>query len=301
VTTSRLSYALVTPARDEAEHLPRLACAVAAQTVRPAVWVIVDDASTDGTRAIARRLAAEHPWVRVLGVPCDRRLKGQAVPSGRRAGRDVIAFEAGVASLDQLPEVVVKLDADVSFAPDFFDVLLWAFEQEPTLGIAGGTCLERTGGVWAERHVTGAHVWGAVRGYRRRCLEDVRPLEVRLGWDGIDLLRAELAGWRTRTLRHAPFRHHRAEGAREGAKVRAWFARGWSAWYMGYRPTYVLARTIHRASREPAAFALLWGYVRSALAREARYPERAVRDVLRQQQRLRFLPLRLRETLGRRS
>ena len=53
-----LSYALVTPARDEAEHLPRLARSVAAQTVPPDVWVIVDDESADGTRAVAQRLGA---------------------------------------------------------------------------------------------------------------------------------------------------------------------------------------------------------------------------------------------------
>jgi biofilm PGA synthesis N-glycosyltransferase PgaC len=295
-----LSYALVTPARDEAEHLPRLARAVVSQTVPPGAWVIVDDESSDATRDVAQELAVEHPWVRVLETRHRSQGDSQPITSGRRAGRDVIAFEAGVASLDPLPDVIIKADADVSFAPNFVETLLHAFRGDPTLGIAGGTCLERVGGTWTEQHVTGAHVWGATRAYRRACLEDVFPLEARLGWDGIDLLRADLAGWQTRTLRNAPFRHHRPEGLREGTRVRVWLAQGWSSWYMGYRPTYVIARTMHRAWREPAALALLWGYLRSALARDARHPEPAVRQALRHHQRLRTLPLRLREALGRR-
>jgi len=299
-SAARLSYALVTPARDEAEHLPRLARAVAAQTVLPDVWVIVDDGSADSTRAVAQRLAVEHPWVRLLHGPPPSPVESGPIAFGRRTGRDSVAFQAGVASLDPLPDVVMKVDADVTFASDFLETLLTAFGQQASLGIVGGTCLELTGGAWTERHVTGAHVWGAARAYRRACLEDVLPLERRLSWDGIDLVQADLAGWSTRTLRDAPFRHHRTEGARDGARARVWFAQGWSAWYMGYRPTYVLARALHRAWRDPAALALLWGYVRSALVRDARHPEPAVREALRQHQRLRSLPLRLREALGRR-
>ena len=58
--TARLSYALITPARDEAENLPRLAASIQAQDVAPDAWVIVDNGSTDGTLEIASELAREH-------------------------------------------------------------------------------------------------------------------------------------------------------------------------------------------------------------------------------------------------
>jgi glycosyltransferase involved in cell wall biosynthesis len=292
-----VTFALVTPARDEAEHLPRLARAVAAQTRRPDAWVIVDDASSDGTHDVAAELAREHAWVSVLGSPAEP----PEVPSGRRAGRDVVAFETGVAALDPLPDVVVKLDADVSFAPGFFEEFLRGFEEDETLGIASARLLEPVGGVWTERHAAAGHVWGAVRGYRSACLAHVSPLERRLGWDGIDLLLAELGGWATRILRGTLFFHHRPEGVREGTRMRAWAAQGWSAWYMGYRPSYLVARAAHQAIRDPAALGLIGGYVRSALAREPRYPEPAVREALRRRQRLRSLPLRLREARGHTS
>src|SRR5687767_9721328 len=46
MTTGR-RYVLITPCRDEAKYARRTLDSVAAQTVRPALWVIVDDGSTD--------------------------------------------------------------------------------------------------------------------------------------------------------------------------------------------------------------------------------------------------------------
>ena len=92
---------------------------------------------------------------------------------------------------------MVKLDADISFANDYFERLLASFDDDPRLGIASGTCFEQRDGEWCERHVTADHVWGACRAYRAACLEQVSPLEERMGWDGIDVLKANARGWRT--------------------------------------------------------------------------------------------------------
>jgi hypothetical protein len=43
------------------------------------------------------------------------------------------------------------------------------------------------------------------------------------------------------------------------------------------------------------------GYAASAIRREPRYADQAVREQLRRQQSLRRLPVRLREALGRRA
>jgi glycosyltransferase involved in cell wall biosynthesis len=74
------TYAVITPARDEARSLPRLAASLAGQTVPPARWLIVDNGSTDGTLAIAGELGREHPWIEVLSMPgTDRPVRGGAV------------------------------------------------------------------------------------------------------------------------------------------------------------------------------------------------------------------------------
>jgi poly-beta-1,6-N-acetyl-D-glucosamine synthase len=287
-----LSYAVVTPARDEAETLRRLAGCLLEQRVPPSEWIVADNGSDDQTSALVAELASRHDWIRLVTLAGDERA---------RPGAPVVrAFHAGLAALRTSPDVVVKLDADVSFDADHFAGLLEAFATSPRLGIAGGDCLELRRGRWRAVPVTGAHVRGAERAYRRACLDDVLPLEERMGWDGIDELRAAVHGWRTEIVAGVRFLHHRPVGARDGGRARRWLAQGEGAHYMGYRPSYIALRTLRRALREPAAAAMLWGYGRAVLRGEPRYADSRVRDELRRGQRLRELPLRAREALGRR-
>jgi poly-beta-1,6-N-acetyl-D-glucosamine synthase len=286
-----LSYAVITPARNEATNLVPLARCLAAQTVLPTRWMIVDNGSTDRTAEVAGRLAREHEWIRQTAAPGE--------PGAVRGGPIVRSFAAGLAALDDIaPDVVVKLDADLTMAAGYFDGLLTAFAADRQLGIASGICHEQENGSWRPLYGTRSHVWGACRAYRRECLRDVLPLEERQGWDEIDALKAQLRGWRVGTLFELPFYHHRPEGDRDGARAR-WADQGDTAHYMGYRPSYLFLRTVFQARHDPHALGMLWGYGRAAVQRAPRLADEHARAYLREQQRLRALPLRAREALGR--
>lgn len=285
------TYAVITPARNEAENLPRLAASLAAQTILPTEWIVAENGSTDDTRAVVEVFAAAHPWARLL------ELEGAGRPV--RGAPIVRAIHAGVAALETSPDVVVNVDADVSVDPDYFERLLQLFEASPALGIASGTAVEQDAdGVWRPRFVTGDNVWGATRAYRMACLRDVLPLEERHGWDGIDQLKARSRGWTTRLLVDLTFRHHRPEGSRDGSGWRHWFAAGETCHYMGYRPAYLVARAVHQARRDRSAVGLLAGYASSAIRRTARWPDEGGRRLLREDQSLRLLARRRREAHG---
>jgi glycosyltransferase involved in cell wall biosynthesis len=287
-----LSYAVITPVRNEAENLGRLADALGRQRLRPSAWVIVDTGSTDETLAVALELAAGEQWISAL------ELRGEAVLE--RGGPIVRAFEAGLESLDKRPDVIVKLDADLSFESVYFEKLLSRFVAEPRLGMASGTCYELERGEWRQRHVTGSTVWGAARAYRRECLQEVLPLEQRMGWDGVDEFRANARGWKTEVYQDLPFCHHRREGQRDGSARRARFAQGQAARYLGYRFWYLVLRALWHTRREPAAAAMIHGYLVAALRGGPSLADTEARSYLRRQQRLRMLPLRVFEAAGRR-
>ena len=211
------------------------------------------------------------------------------------------AFNAGLALIPPGADVVVKLDADVSFEDDYFARMLQAFEADPRLGIVSGTCFEQREGEWRERHVTADHVWGASRAYRTACLAQVSPLEERMGWDGIDVLKASAYGWRTGVVPGLAFHHHRGEGSRDGGRFAPWVARGRAAHYMGYRPSFLILRAIRHAARDPAALMMIPGWIKPALSREPTCSDTVARGYLRRQQRLRELPRRARETQGIRA
>ncbi|HCG02210.1 MAG TPA: hypothetical protein DEV93_16910 [Chloroflexi bacterium] len=289
----RAPYAVVTPARDEADNLSRLAGCVVAQTHLPVVWVIVENGSTDETLAVARRLSADHPWIEVISTRGE-----QVLTRGRPISR---AVHAGLLALGAFsPELVVITDADVSMEPGYFDTLVAAFEREPSLGMASGTRHEWSGGSWRQRHITGTSVEAQCRAYRWQCLQDVLPLVDRLGWAGIDEIKANVLGWQTRVLYDLPFRHHRPMGMRESTHLRAWLMEGDAAWYMGYRPYYLILRSLFHSRRDLRAVAMIFAYVLAALIGKPRHDEPKVRAYVRRQQRLRNLPDRIVEAIGKR-
>jgi glycosyltransferase involved in cell wall biosynthesis len=63
---TRRRYVLISPCRDEARHMRRTLDSVAAQTVAPALWVVIDDGSTDATPAILEEYARRLPYLRVV-------------------------------------------------------------------------------------------------------------------------------------------------------------------------------------------------------------------------------------------
>lgn len=285
------AWAAVTPARNEAQNLRRLGACMERQTVPPLAWIIVDDNSIDDTSAVAAAFEASLPWARQLRLPGNKTtLPGAPV---------VRAFNAGLKLAPEDADVLVKLDADVSFADDHFEHLLAAFDREPRLGIAGGVAWELDGSEWKPTFVTGAHVRGAVRAYRRACFDAIGGVRPRMGWDTLDELHANALGWTTRILPDLAFRHHRRVGARDGGRHRRWGALGESSYFMRYRPSYMVIRTLHQLRRDPYSAAMLATYVRAALQRRPRHPDDAAVRLLRDRQRLRHVPTRAREALGR--
>jgi glycosyltransferase involved in cell wall biosynthesis len=286
-----MNYAVITPARNEAANLPRLASALAAQTVRPVEWLLVDNDSTDDTAAVARALP--YGPSRIV-TAAGRRVPTRGAPVARAL---MVGFEA---LGSDLPDVVVKLDADTSMAPDYFERLLAEFEADPRLGMAGGTCYELEEGEWVARHATAGSVRGAARAYRRECLADVLPLEARTGWDGIDELKAAGKGWRTMSFAHLRFDHHRALGGRDSRRPQQPFEMGRTAHFSGYRFYYLALSACFRARRNPAELAMIAGYVSAMVRREPRCADPAAIAAARSRQRLRDLPQRAREALGKR-
>ena len=287
-------YAIVTPAHDEADNLPRLAGSLAAQTIRPRAWVIVENGSTDDTLEVAHRLAGEHDWIRVLSLP------GTSVAD--RGAPVVRALQAGIAAVaPEPPQILVNVDADISMDPDYFERLLARFDADATLGIASGSAFEEREGVWEQRFVTGSTVWGASRAYRWEVLQGLLPLEERVGWDGVDEFKANARGWRTVAFEEIHFRHHRREGERDGSQWHARANQGRAAYYFGYRPWYLVLRALWNAREEPAALGIVWGYVHSAVTRAERSSDHEGRAYLRRQQSPRNLHRRALEAAGRRN
>jgi len=277
-------YVIVSPVRNEADYIGDTLASVCEQTEKPAVWVVVDDGSTDGTAELVERYAREYPFVSLLCL--GERTYGKG---GDRLtwGTDAVVFNIGLESLDDLDyDYIVKLDGDLRFAPDYFERLFEEFEADSLLGIAGGRTVEEHGGKLVMDRVPVWHVHGATKVWRRRCFDDVGGVENILSWDTVDIARAHLKGWNTRSYDDPFVMHLRPQGG-SGGVFRGRMRLGTGSYLMHYHPLFVAARSVYLGFKRPylvGAVGYLTGYLQAVALRLDRLDDPAVRAYIRRSQ-----------------
>jgi glycosyltransferase involved in cell wall biosynthesis len=260
-------FVLITIVRDEEKHVGETIRSVLSQTVRPIAWWIHDDGSRDRTPELLAAAAADHPWIRIT-----RSARGTDRDSGSATSRGFNRLLPEARSLN--PDVVVMLDGDLSFGPDYFERLLAEMANDPTLGIVGGRALEpRRNGSWGLVRIPSYHVHGATKVYRLACLHDIGPLVPGPGWDTVDVIRARLAGWKTRSVPDVRFRHLRVTGKASG-RLQNLRVKGLAAYRIGYLPLFAFVRAVRNMVRPPfviGGMAFFLGFLEGYRLRPARW------------------------------
>jgi poly-beta-1,6-N-acetyl-D-glucosamine synthase len=282
----QLSYVVVTPARDEAKYISLTIGSLTAQTIRPSCWIIVNDGSTDETGRIAEEAARSHAWITVVNRP-DRGF--------RKAGGGVVdAFYEGYryAKHDHWA-YVVKLDGDLSFAPDYFEKCFQHFDDDERLGIAGGTICRSIGGILEveSKRDPKFHVRGATKIYRKQCWEDIGGLIRAPGWDTMDEVKANMLGWVTLTFSDVAAIHHRPTGAAYGTwndRVKS----GLACYVAGYHPLFMLIKCALRMAERPYVIGgsgLLFGFLKGYMKRVRQIDDKELIRYFQRQQMNRLL------------
>jgi poly-beta-1,6-N-acetyl-D-glucosamine synthase len=275
------SYIIITPVRNEQEHILQTIHSVTVQTLKPREWIIVDDGSSDCTPELAMEAANAHAWIKVI-----RRLdRGY-----RKPGTGVMeAFREGLAAVQTKDwQFLVKLDGDLSFCPDYFERCAAHFEWDRRLGIGGGTvCVSNQGQLVEETpNDPHFHVRGASKIYRRECWEAIGGLIESTGWDTLDEVRANMLGWVTYRFPKLKLQHHKPTGSADGTWEDS-FKNGRANYIAGYHPLFMFAKCMKRLFSRPylvGAGGLACGFLTGYLKSIAQVNDRALISFLRKEQ-----------------
>jgi biofilm PGA synthesis N-glycosyltransferase PgaC len=276
-------YLIISPCRDEAEFLDNTIRSVAAQTVTPALWLIVDDGSTDETPRILAEAAAKYPFIKVVK---------RANRGDRLVGPGVIAaFYDGLSqvNLDDY-DFLCKLDCDLEFPARYFERLIECFEADPWLGtLSGKLYIKVAGGLVAER-VGDENSVGPAKFYRTQCFRDIGGFVREVCWDGIDGHMCRLKGWVAQSVDEPELAivHLRQMGSSHRG---IWTGRvrwGRGKYFMGSSPYYVAAVALYRMAERPfviGGVGIFWGYLKATFGRLPRMQDREYLDLLRRFER----------------
>ncbi len=277
-------YLLISPCRDEADYLQITIDTVAAQTVKPTKWLIVDDGSSDDTPNILKRAAEKYPFIQV--VRRDNR-------GHRSVGPGVIdAFYHGVAqvNLDDY-DYVCKFDTDLEMPPRYFERAMEYFEQDPWLGTISGKLYLRDENGKLERERTGdENSVGPVKLFRSACFKEIGGFVREVCWDGIDGHMARMKGWVACSIDDPEMKivHLRQMGS---SHISLWHGRqrwGKGKYFMGSAPYYMAAVSLYRMAERPyllSGLGIFVGYLKAGMNGAERMQDPAYLDYLRKFER----------------
>jgi glycosyltransferase involved in cell wall biosynthesis len=280
-----MRYIVITPVRDEGHLIEEMIQSVAAQTVPPLQWIIVDDGSQDDTGLIIDRYAKQYSWITAVHGT-DRGF--------REPGTGVInAFYFGYSFISSSDwDFVVKLDGDLTLEPDYFEKCFAEFAKDPKLGIGGGVVGHLDDGALYIENNPMFHVRGATKIYRRDCWHSLGGLLKAPGWDTVDELKANMLGWRTKSFPNIQLLQRRPTGATNTAWGN-WVKNGRANYIAGYHPLFMFAKCAGRFPRKPyviGATGLMYGFLSCYFTRISRVPDPdLIRYVRKQQLRRLFL------------
>lgn len=286
VVEVRGSYCLITPCRDEAQYARRTLDSIARQTHKPALWVIVDDGSTDATPQILAEYAERLPYLRVVRRT-DRGVRsvGPGVMQAFYAGVDAISPEEWESF-----EFICKLDLDLDIPAGYFEEIIRRMDADPRIATCSGSpYFPGADGTLVSEECGEETSVGMIKFYRRSAWEQIGGFIRELTWDAIDCHICRYHGWRACSWDEPAirFEHLRPMGSSHKSWWTGRVRHGTGQWYMGTRPLYMLASGFYRMTRPPyvaGGAGMLVGYFKSMLTGHPRFHDADLRRFLRKYQ-----------------
>lgn len=253
-------YVIISPCRDEAEYMVRTLESVVNQTVKPSLWVIVDDGSTDQSPEILAKYAAQHSFIKIV------RRKNRGF---RSVGPGVVdAFYAGYRVIDPGQfEYICKLDLDLELPEKYFEILIDRMTKNPRLGTCSGKPYNVINDKLVSERRGDEMSVGMTKFFRMSCFRQIGGFVREVMWDAIDCHKCRQLGWQARSWDEPDLRfiHLRVMGSSQNGILTGRMRHGFGQFFMGTGMIYMLATSIFRAVEYPVILggaAMFWGYLK---------------------------------------
>ena len=266
--TNQEEYIVVTPCKNEEKNIPNLIQSMVNQTIRPGVWVIVDDGSTDDTPNIIKEAKEKYEWIQSIRLNNENEVRdiGLHLSSVMMTAFDFATEYCKKKGIDYA--YVGNIDGDMIIEREFFEKLMKEFEKDPELGIAGsgtqyiqeGKVIQPEGG---EEEPSGGDIL-----IKRECFEECKDVIYSApSWDSVLKAKARLKGWKTRR-----FEYVKAIETRDPLIIfegywKGYIQHGEGSYLINLNPIHVLIRTVRYLCKKPyyIGIAYLFGYLKGAI------------------------------------
>jgi len=262
---------IVTPARNEEDMLPDLAKDIINQSVKPVIWVIVDDGSNDKTWSIIEDLEKELPWIRGIRLDLIQE-SGYAHERYAEVVRKGFNYAIELCRKHNSDyDFLVVVDADVRLENEYLEKVIEAFSSNWRLGIASGFVYEK-GDSSKELNESNAEPRGCALAFRKECYEMIGGFQGHTN----SLLKAQNRNWHTEKIRSTRIFHRRKSWS--GKKY--FSTAGKSAYFLNYHPINAFLTGIYYVTKVSPrkGVSYLMGYFESFILRKKKIEDEEIKE-----------------------
>jgi len=224
--------------KNEELNIERVLVSLERQSVKPSEVVIVDDASTDKTCEIIKKIVDNnHNWVIHHRQKSDERYI--SIVNAMKMASDLLKEDF---------DFLMVLDGDTILEPSYIKKILQKFHSDPKLGIAGGYIQMPQNLNKQNKELTESNLlFGSNRVYSRKCWYEInegKKLNVKsLAWDPEHVVKAKIRGYEVKR-----FDNIFSESIRRPSLKVSSFSKGIIRYQFGYSFWTILISSIVNAN-----------------------------------------------------
>ncbi len=240
------TYIAVTHCKNEEKTIRKCVESVLNQTIPPAVYVVIDDGSTDETPEILKSFRKR---IEIVSLEQKRaRERGD-----HHRNLLLLSCQEAVKKVSDW-QYLLSMDADEILYSDYMERIISKMREDPKLGITSGIPISKVVGGYRKIYKASHGVWNGARVYRRGCWDDIGLIPSIQGWDMWVQFEANRLGWRTRSFDNINFIEERPWG---GTTLKYWIRRGFSRKHLGYATLTHIITCLTRLTHRPYFFGSL--------------------------------------------
>lgn len=277
-------YILTTPVKNEEENLPKLIQSVVKQTIRPVLWVIIDDGSTDSSSDIIREAKEKYDWIQSVRLNNTVRDVGLHLAEVINEGFEFAIEYCAKNKIDY--NYLGNIDGDIYLEAAYFENLIKKFEENERLGIGSGGEWFFEGDLILYRKLR--LPYGGAPLIRRKCFEDCDGISLSYAWDSVMNVKAKLSGWESAQFDDIKYFSPRVGCSTEGL-WNGYKQRGKSDYFLGFNLLHAMVKGIKLpffkkhwfpAGKKPyyIGIAYLYGYFGSLILRKKKIANKEIKN-----------------------
>jgi glycosyltransferase involved in cell wall biosynthesis len=274
------NYIIITPCKNEGGNLPSLVNSLVKQTIKPLVWLIVDDGSNDNTPILLKDFQNKYNWIKVLRLEESPRDLGLHLAEIMKKGFDYSIDFCNQSGLKY--NYLGNVDGDMILPSSFFENLINEFENDPKLGIASGGTDYTIGNKKVRAKVSINEPSGGHMLIRRTCFEECGGIPLSYAMDSVVKAKARLRGWSTKRFEDNIATEIRDVSAADGY-WKGYSHKGEIYYYLNHNPLHVGINILKYSFKKPyyCGIAYMSGYIGSFIRGKDRINDQEIRRYYR--------------------